>query len=263
MSENKIESELDRAWDVLEVDPEEALRITDTLPLDVAERHLVRGHARLDLGEIEKGEAELAQATDAYGEDEAHVRFLRGRVRLLQWDTAAAREAFELVTAEVFGPELLVFRAMVEELEENFEHADELYAEAGALSEDGFAPPRLTPDGFRDCVAAAADQLPPPFREAFERTAVIIDPMPTRSILDAENTGHPPDTLGVFVGTPLIEAEPPPGELPATIFLFQRNLERFALDREELIGEIQVTLYHELGHALGFDEDGVDEMGLA
>ena len=147
MSENEIEAELDRAWDVLEVDPEEALRITDTLPLDVAERHLVRGHARLDLGELEEGEAELVQATEAYGEDEAHVRFLRGRVRLLRWDTPAAREAFERVTAEVFGRELLVFRALIEELEEYFERADELYAEAGALSQDGFAPPRLTPDG--------------------------------------------------------------------------------------------------------------------
>jgi predicted Zn-dependent protease with MMP-like domain len=25
---------------------------------------------------------------------------------------------------------------------------------------------------------------------------------------------------------------------------------------------IRTTLYHELGHALGFDEEGVDELGL-
>jgi predicted Zn-dependent protease with MMP-like domain len=65
------------------------------------------------------------------------------------------------------------------------------------------------------------------------------------------------------VGAPLTDGEPVPGELPPTIFLFQRNLERYAEDEVRLIEEIRTTLYHELGHALGFDEDGVEDMGLA
>ena len=52
------------------------------------------------------------------------------------------------------------------------------------------------------------------------------------------------------------------GELPPTVYLFQRNLERVCGDREQLVEEIRVTLFHELGHALGFDEEGVARMGL-
>ena len=43
----------------------------------------------------------------------------------------------------------------------------------------------------------------------------------------------------------------------------QRNLERFAVDEEELVEQVRITLFHELGHYLGFDEEGLDAIGLA
>ena len=263
MNENEIETELCRAWDILEVDAEEALRITDALPPEVAERHLVRAHAKLDLLLIDESEAELDKAALAFGEEQDHVRFVRGRLRFLQWRIEEARQEFEVISHESFYPEVFVFRAMCAEVEGDLERSDELYARAIAVSNEGYDPPRFTPDEFKSCVGTAADALPPLFREAFERVVVVIDSMPTKAIVDFENTGHPPDILGLFVGAPLSEGEPLPGELPPTIFLFQRNLERFAASKEELIEEIQVTLYHELGHALGFDEDDVEHMGLA
>ena len=46
------------------------------------------------------------------------------------------------------------------------------------------------------------------------------------------------------------------------IYLYQRNLERSVRDEAELREEIRVTLYHEIGHLLGFDEHGVEDLGL-
>jgi predicted Zn-dependent protease with MMP-like domain len=90
----------------------------------------------------------------------------------------------------------------------------------------------------------------------------VIDPMPSAELVGAPGLGHPPDLLGLFTGAPIAERGLVTGELPATIFLFQRNLERVSRNRDELLDEIRTTLYHELGHALGFDEEGVDELGL-
>ena len=42
-----------------------------------------------------------------------------------------------------------------------------------------------------------------------------------------------------------------------TIFLFQRNLENISQDRESLIEEIRDTVYHEIAHHMGMDEDAV------
>jgi predicted Zn-dependent protease with MMP-like domain len=44
--------------------------------------------------------------------------------------------------------------------------------------------------------------------------------------------------------------------------LYQRNLERFARDREELVEQIRITLLHEVGHFLGLDEEQLRERGL-
>ena len=54
----------------------------------------------------------------------------------------------------------------------------------------------------------------------------------------------------------------PWSHFPSSIALFQRNLERYARDREELLDEIRVTLLHEVGHFLGLDEDQLRDLGL-
>ena len=73
----------------------------------------------------------------------------------------------------------------------------------------------------------------------------------------------PPDLFGLFTGPDLHElAEDHSAQLPPTIYLFQRNLERACPDTGSLREQIRVTLYHELGHLLGLDEDEVDAMGL-
>ena len=81
-------------------------------------------------------------------------------------------------------------------------------------------------------------------------------------MLPAEPGLTPPDLLGLFTGSSRLEGSDEDLELPPTIYLFQRNLERFARDLGELREQIRITLYHEIAHRLGFEEEGVDAMGL-
>ena len=56
--------------------------------------------------------------------------------------------------------------------------------------------------------------------------------------------------------------ENPWSNLPGAIVLFRRNLSRYARNREELLDELRVTIFHEVGHFLGLDEEDLEKRGL-
>ena len=71
--------------------------------------------------------------------------------------------------------------------------------------------------------------------------------------------------LGLFVGVPTTEREETTGvklDLDR-ILLFERNLEKVAQNREDLVEQIQITVKHEIGHFLGLDEEELEKLGLA
>ena len=97
------------------------------------------------------------------------------------------------------------------------------------------------------------------------QVAVTVEELPSDEILLDESPPLDPDQLlGLFVGIPLSDAAAGgAGALPPRILVFKRNLERLALDIDELEEEIAVTVYHELGHYLGLDEDDLARIDLA
>ncbi len=245
-------------------DVEQALGHLEDVDPERGERWTTAAHALLELGDFAAAEQALGHAHARLGREHEDVLWAEGRLRLAQWRIDEARVAFGRLDPEIEGAPLLENLAMLADLDGDLARADGLYARASELDPEGPpAPPRLSPEQFQEVVAEAAAELPPQFQLALEETAVVIDPMPTAAIVGAPESGHPPDVLGLFIGTPLGErAGVQMPELPPTIFLFQRNLERASRNREQLRDEIRTTLFHELGHALGFDEEGVDELGL-
>jgi len=93
---------------------------------------------------------------------------------------------------------------------------------------------------------------------------VTVEDIPSEDVLLDGSPPLDPELLGLFVGVPLGEEGTmvAGGELPPRILLFQRNLERCFPDPDELRTEIRTTLYHELGHYLGMDEDDLERVGV-
>ncbi len=104
---------------------------------------------------------------------------------------------------------------------------------------------------FEDVVRSALDELPPAFAGALENVALVVE----------EENPDDPDIYGLFEGIPLIEGGPQPGDLPNRIAVYRRPLTEDFTDPDELREEIRITVLHELGHAIGLDEDRLEELG--
>jgi predicted Zn-dependent protease with MMP-like domain len=104
---------------------------------------------------------------------------------------------------------------------------------------------------FEDVVDAAVAELPPQIAAALANVAIVIE----------EENADDPDLYGLFEGVPLIEGGPQAGDLPNRIAVYRRPLLEDFTDPAELREEIRVTVLHELGHAIGLDEERLEELG--
>jgi len=84
---------------------------------------------------------------------------------------------------------------------------------------------------------------------------------------DEDLTGDPPLSplsLGMFRGHGIRDRSlmDPWTELPGSILLYKRDLERDAATRAELVEQIEQTIVHEVGHFVGWDDEDLHERGL-
>ena len=257
---------LDRAWEALDAgDAEAALELARAVSDELAETWVLRATAQLALDELDAASAaaeEAARREDA--SEDLELALVRAEIALRMWNLESARE--ELARAQALGesPVVLAKLALLADVEGDFGRADRLLRDAQRLDPQGFpAPQRLSESEFDRVLQQSIARLPDEFRAALEHVSVIVEPMPGRAVCAEDPRETPPDLLGLFTGASLVERDPEAApELPPTIHLFQRNLERACTSRRELAEQVEVTLYHELGHYLGFDEDGVAELGL-
>lgn len=101
-------------------------------------------------------------------------------------------------------------------------------------------------------VNAALDRVPDPFAAYLPEVVVLIE----------DYNPDNPDTLGLFEGTPLPHREfDHSGFLPDAIFIYRGALMDAFPEKQELASEVEVTLFHELGHFFGIEEDRLHELG--
>ena len=105
------------------------------------------------------------------------------------------------------------------------------------------------------------EALPRDVRRALDGVDLTLVPLPDPKIHASPDVD--PLVLGVYRGVNLLEKS----NLAAAaeidrIEIFQRNVERVVNDKDELREELSVTLLHEIGHHLGWDEDDLTARGL-
>ncbi len=263
-------SHIESIYDALDAgDPEAALALTrhairESPVPDPVLRYLC-GRALMELDRAAEAASELALALELDPDDpEFRVYAAWALFRSCRFDEAQATLGTD-ARAGIRLPETHYVRALLAERRGDLASAERGFDKAARLDPTGFPrPARLLPDEFERQLAAARAELREPFRGHLDRVDVIVDDLPADALLlDSDPPLDPEQLLGLFVGVPLDEVSSfsPGGELPPRIFLFKRNLERFASGAPELAEQIRVTLYHELGHYLGMDEEELENLG--
>jgi predicted Zn-dependent protease with MMP-like domain len=222
------------------------------------------GEAALDQAEFE---AALACFEEVLERDAEHWGAALGRAEslLCLWRTGEALEAVRALATGDGGeddPDRLDLEARILEAAGDFPAADRLFAAAHRLAPEEFPlPVRTAESDFRTILDRVLESLPPVIRDAVAEVPVLVEPKPSAEI--ADRAPHiTPEVLGLFVGTPVGEKAHAPSGYPDVVMLFQRNLERVGRSRAEVAKEIKVTLLHEYGHYLGFDEEELEHLGL-
>jgi predicted Zn-dependent protease with MMP-like domain/Flp pilus assembly protein TadD len=139
------------------------------------------------------------------------------------------------------------------------------FGRARALAPEEFPEPiSLSSEAFDQAVEDALAKLPEKVRGFLSNVAITVEDLPSDDDLLGADPPLSPSILGLFRGPSHGRSDgvDPVTHLPSSIVLFQRNLERFARSREDLIQEIGVTLVHEVGHFLGLDEEELYQRGL-
>lgn len=123
---------------------------------------------------------------------------------------------------------------------------------------------RVSPEEFDGIVLDALESLAPEFYERLqsENVDIVVEPEPSGTKLNELGLRADEALFGLSEGVSLADGGSHASTLPSKITIFQRPIEEAVDNREDLDEEVLRTVWHEVGHFLGFDEDEVADMGL-
>lgn len=121
---------------------------------------------------------------------------------------------------------------------------------------------RLGETAFVSLVAEALQDVPASFARYLDGVLIEVEPEPDRRTCRDTRTDDPRGLLGLYRGRPRtrrsIDDE---ASLPDRITLYQRNIERMCRTREQIIREVRTTVFHEVGHYFGLEEEDLVALG--
>lgn len=183
----------------------------------------------------------------------------------LQFEEAGTRAA-RAIRLDAESAEAYWVRGLLRERRDEHHGAARDFRRANRLDPEAYPMPvPLTDAMVQAVVEEALRTLHPSLREYLTSVAILLEEVPSvETCMHFDPPANPAEILGYYSGVPLTERsiENPWSTLPSAIVLFRRNLSRLAHDSEQLIEELRITLFHEVGHYLGLDEDDLEDRGL-
>lgn len=112
-------------------------------------------------------------------------------------------------------------------------------------------------------VSRAIAGLPPDVQAFLDNVAIIIEEEPSLAHREDAELGPDDDLFGLYQGIPRTERSSAYSMVtPDRITIFAGPLERACSSRIEFEEQIRITVLHEVGHHLGYDEAGLETLGL-
>ena len=121
---------------------------------------------------------------------------------------------------------------------------------------------KISEGEFDRIMKRAIHRIPDEIRQHLDNILISVKKRPSTEMLEEMGLTEDETLLGVFWGVSLTEQSvTSPPLYPDTIFLFQEPLEELCETIEELEEQIEITVVHEIGHALGISEKRLEELG--
>ena len=112
---------------------------------------------------------------------------------------------------------------------------------------------------FVRLVRRAYIRLPAPVLEALENVDVTVEEWPGPNEEDLLEEGA--TLFGLYYGVPLTDREGGGPVLPDRITIYRQPILESCQTRRDVAREIRITLWHEVGHYLGLDEEHLHRLG--
>lgn len=269
-ADRQLDEYLDLAEDALDRgDPGSALSLCGQV-LEHEPGHpgalFLTAEAWRELRELEQAEAHYRQVLDTTPRHAPSWSAL-GTVLFDKLAFEPARAALlRAIRLDPYLAEPYYWRAMLRERREDYKGAERDYRRAARLDPLMFPRPVPLSDAMIEAVVEdALRSLHPSIRAYLAQVPILLEEVPdVETCADFEPPASPGELLGYFSGYSLMDRsiDDPWSHLPSAIVLFRRNLQRMAFDRDHLLHELQVTVFHEVGHYLGLDEQDLEDRGL-
>lgn len=172
----------------------------------------------------------------------------------------ARRAALRSLRLDPLGSEAAYIRGLIRERAGDHFGAERDFIRAARVDASAFPRPvPLDQDQIKELVQLAARSLHPAVQSYLAQVPILVEDVPPLDVCEQFEPPAPPtELLGVFNAAGIAGESAAWTQLPSTIVLYRCNLQRLAHDIPQLVAELRVTVFFEVGHFLGIAEPDLE-----